>query len=723
MVRSRFSLRIAYLTLAVLIRTASRADDQVPNVNALPLPVQAASPNTRPGTRSAAAPPSTQPVPSSLSWRAYPPAFAGGIPVQEMPDPGPQGVTYEELHWLDRLNPFRLLDPSRPVTVDELCKRLDCVAEKLRDEGLVVIKQPDVFSQSRLTRFRYDFDQQLSTDLGNFHLVLAARINRLDAATTTQTTALSASLAAPGTTAVKVPDLPDLAKINANGTSLFGSTIDTTKGPFGSIGLAPNTLGQSSTSNVAMGLGVDPTVYLDEKKRFLEHLNHIRRLNLGPDQNDSSGYGLYLLRLPISITPGECTYQGFGAEVAVKVEHEFTPDFLPSTFKDLVINDLADQLAPFIYEAIRSGFYEQYLKPDHDAKERKRFLDSKNEQIVNSFAEQIGDRLRHVVITAAYKKSPNMFDAETLKQLREKGEKATEFPTSFREYPVGFPIVESRAVPPPEYFGDKPPTAQTAPYDIERIVAALDRWIFLPSTLLTGESRNDRTRIDDFVRRLTVLAEAREGIAKPFKPDSVTVEFRELIDLARKGEAVDKNKKPLSAHLDYHAMAFLRVVVSHILAGGSAPTLKSLLETPTYDKELISKFIAGLYLTALPIDVKGLNNIVGVLQNSDEEDSTLRVAENNEELRQPRLLKLNFNLPSVRSAKQSYPIAPRELIQFFLPENFYLLAKDTIEASRTKEVPRSGCPQLHSRVPRSGIRGLINPDRKAAGTGCAFADG
>jgi hypothetical protein len=29
-----------------------------------------------------------------------------------------------------------------------------------------------------------------------------------------------------------------------------------------------------------MGLGVDPTVYLDEKKRFLEHLNEIRRISL-----------------------------------------------------------------------------------------------------------------------------------------------------------------------------------------------------------------------------------------------------------------------------------------------------------------------------------------------------------------------------------------------------------------------------------------------------------
>ena len=89
---------------------------------------------------------------------------------------------------------------------------------------------------------------------------------------------------------------------------------------------------------------------------------------MGPDQNDSYGYGLYLVRLPVSITPGECTYQGHGADLSVQVEHEFGPYFLPTTFHNLVVNDLVDQLAPYIYESIRSGEYANYLKPHHEAK-------------------------------------------------------------------------------------------------------------------------------------------------------------------------------------------------------------------------------------------------------------------------------------------------------------------------------------------------------------------
>ena len=104
-----------------------------------------------------------------------------------------------------------------------------------------------------------------------------------------------------------------------------------------------------------LALGLEPTIYLDEKKRFLEHLNEIRRNNRGPDQNDSSAYGLYLIRVPVSITPGQRTGQGYGAELSIKAEHEFGPDFLAKTFRGLVINDIVDQLGPVVYEIIRSG--------------------------------------------------------------------------------------------------------------------------------------------------------------------------------------------------------------------------------------------------------------------------------------------------------------------------------------------------------------------------------
>ncbi len=42
------------------------------------------------------------------------------------------------------------------------------------------------------------------------------------------------------------------------------------------------------------GLHLEPSIILDEKKRFLDHLNQIRRVNEGDDTADSPGYALYL---------------------------------------------------------------------------------------------------------------------------------------------------------------------------------------------------------------------------------------------------------------------------------------------------------------------------------------------------------------------------------------------------------------------------------------------
>jgi hypothetical protein len=69
-----------------------------------------------------------------------------------------QQYVVEEESWLEKLNPFRPFDPSQPITVPDLCKRLDWIAEKMRNDGLVVLKQPDVFSHARLNR-RFDIPE------------------------------------------------------------------------------------------------------------------------------------------------------------------------------------------------------------------------------------------------------------------------------------------------------------------------------------------------------------------------------------------------------------------------------------------------------------------------------------------------------------------------------------------------------------------------------------
>ena len=118
--------------------------------------------------------------------------------------------------------------------------------------------------------------------------------------------------------------------------------------------------GSISGGSGNLAFGLEPNVQNDEQGDYITHLQRLRRINLGDDNADSAGYGLYLIRVPVSITPGDCTKKGFGAVVNMTVSHDFGPRFLSSSYRNLVINDLIDQLSPVIYEMIRSGLAEAY---------------------------------------------------------------------------------------------------------------------------------------------------------------------------------------------------------------------------------------------------------------------------------------------------------------------------------------------------------------------------
>ena len=96
--------------------------------------------------------------------------------------------------------------------------------------------------------------------------------------------------------------------------------------------------------------------------------------------------------MPVSITPGEKTNHGFGAELALTVEHEFPADFLQSSFRNLVINDLVDRLGPVVYEVLRSGAYDKFERY-HDVKAR---YDDGMERILPPIRRALEDYLKGI---------------------------------------------------------------------------------------------------------------------------------------------------------------------------------------------------------------------------------------------------------------------------------------------------------------------------------------
>ena len=271
----------------------------------------------------------------------------------------------------------RFHKPPQPPTLTDIGRTIDHVQDGILDQGTVVIKHPDVWSQARMTKFRKEFEAQMKGQLGIFNDVLAARIARTDSAGFTSQTALGASLTplAPGS-AGGITGTP--ASITSERNSVFNTAVGLQ--PAGDAGLPalPSTTGatfsllnatipgsvpgdpKAPQDNTNLGLGLEPSIYLDERKQYIDHLHALRRENLSDDISDSAGYALYLMRLPVSIDPGDKTKRGFGAVVNVTASHDFGPKFLPATYRNLVINDVVDQLSPVVYELIRTGTGKKY---------------------------------------------------------------------------------------------------------------------------------------------------------------------------------------------------------------------------------------------------------------------------------------------------------------------------------------------------------------------------
>ena len=267
-------------------------------------------------------------------------------------------------------------------SLEQVARTLDRVEDSILDDGVVVIKQPDVWGQARMTKYRREFEQifqfTMLKDAYNFDQKLQAVIARSDQAAFESQSALAAVLTPlPPTNGRRTPvttttdDLND--NLNAMTTNVFNSaglpgfqnkdgeevgSAGKFKPPFAEDGLLGSVLGEKKVLG-SDAVALEPSIKLDELKRYLDHGNELRRTNLGDDTADSAGYGLYLVRMPVSIQPGEITNSGHGALVRATLYHDFAPDYLHTTFRNLVVNDLVDQLGPAVYEVLRSGVREK----------------------------------------------------------------------------------------------------------------------------------------------------------------------------------------------------------------------------------------------------------------------------------------------------------------------------------------------------------------------------
>ncbi|MEW4453740.1 hypothetical protein AB1L30_13785 [Bremerella sp. JC817] len=231
---------------------------------------------------------------------------------------------------------MHLFQQQKPKTgedgcVEKVAKEIDYLEAMIDTYGTIVPKHPDVWGEARLTKHRQEVERELEKDLGLFQETLNGALRRSDQSYLSA--AMTISSASGGGTAPSLTNKIEVMEVPEGAISRTAP------------GRVINSFGSSLANGKIESISLEPTVVLEQKFRYLNLLNELRRINEGDDTADSPGYSLNLVRIPISVLPGKKTQKGFGAEITLTAEAHLTDQLMPSTFRNLVINDVVDILA------------------------------------------------------------------------------------------------------------------------------------------------------------------------------------------------------------------------------------------------------------------------------------------------------------------------------------------------------------------------------------------
>ena len=203
--------------------------------------------------------------------------------------------------------PVRALHSKKPPTcpddaVSRLAAEIDWLEDHLEAYGSIVAKHPDVWGQNRLTRARYEYEEQMRAQLGAFQELNHASLRRSDQAFLGLALALGqppAPSARPGTTrpAEATASVTNLIS-NPASAGTAGEAVIARTAPFAAAPAPFAGFGLDAGNAVSL----EPTIHLDHLSRYLNHLHELRRINEGDDIADAPGYALNLVRIPVSIT-------------------------------------------------------------------------------------------------------------------------------------------------------------------------------------------------------------------------------------------------------------------------------------------------------------------------------------------------------------------------------------------------------------------------------------
>ena len=253
--------------------------------------------------------------------------------------------------------------------LEKVAREIDWLEHYVDTYGSVVAKQPDAWGEARMTKHRREFEEQIAKrfDETKFKETLQGSLRRSDQSYLSLSLALGAA-----------------AGGNPTSTTVSNSVTSTTPAPSNATsdsapaapGLPAGALPATRTETAKFftdTISLEPTVVADQLARYLNHLNEIRRINEGDDTADSPGYALNLLRIPVSVLPGKKTDQGYGAEITFTAQPHLSDDLLPTTVRNLIVNDASDMLALPLAMYLNNDrkevkeFIKQFRESEHEA--------------------------------------------------------------------------------------------------------------------------------------------------------------------------------------------------------------------------------------------------------------------------------------------------------------------------------------------------------------------
>jgi hypothetical protein len=220
--------------------------------------------------------------------------------------------------------------PDEQIRLTDAEQMIDDLDRIMTAYGTISVKIPDVWGQDRLAKFRSEYELQMAEWLKHgFKSDINAAVRRSEIESTQVQVGTNLTLPASknATAQEENSSLTAMSKTLAG----MGST---------------NPAASAPTEKVALAL--EPTVVLDEHSSYLNHLNQLRRINAGDELADRPGYGLYLVRIPVTLVPGPRSRRGKGAIITVSAKPVMTKHTLSNALRNAVINETVNSLTQAI---------------------------------------------------------------------------------------------------------------------------------------------------------------------------------------------------------------------------------------------------------------------------------------------------------------------------------------------------------------------------------------